>query len=318
VEVPPMMIPRPFFLVGAERSGSTMLRLMLDHHGQIACSSEFEYSVDLMPDHEGWPPLEAYHDALATHRIFQSHRYAIDPGLSYPALVNSFLVQFRERRGKPVIGATVHRHFDRLLRIWPDALFIHLLRDGRDVARSCVGMGWAGNVWTGVEPWIEAERLWESVRASLPPNRSIEIRFEDLIRGPVEELTRVCTFLGVAYDPAMLSYPERSTFAPPDPKLVQQWRSKLSEREIQLVEGRIADMLVARGYELSGRPPLRTTPQEEWRLRLQDRLARFRHRLRLLGPSLLVADYVARRTGPRWMRVRLKKRINRLVDATVK
>jgi hypothetical protein len=63
----------------------------------------------------------------------------------------------------------VHRHYDRLLRLWPEARFIHLVRDPRDVASSCIGMGWAGNVWTGVTRWIEAERLWDEVRGDLAP-----------------------------------------------------------------------------------------------------------------------------------------------------
>ena len=57
---------------------------------------------------------------------------------------------------------------DRLTRIWPDARFIHLVRDPRDVARSVIPMGWAGNTWVGVERWMEAERLWDRVRSSLP------------------------------------------------------------------------------------------------------------------------------------------------------
>jgi len=312
------MIQRPFFLVGAERSGSTMLRLMLDSHPQIACASEFEYSVDLIVDPTEWPSIQTYHHYLATDRIFQSHQYTIDPGLSYPALVNSFLLQLRARTGKENTGATVHRHFDRLLRLWPSACFIYLLRDGRDVARSCIGMGWAGNVWTGVEVWNRAERAWESMRGSLPNDRFIEVRFEDLVKNPARELARVCDFLGVAFDPEMLSYPRRSTFGLPDPRLVDQWRSKLSEREVRLLEGRVAGMLVARGYQLSGLHPLLTTPAYEWRLRLQDRIARIRHRLRLLSLTLFLADYVTRRVGPRIARVRVKKHVNRVVNATIK
>ena len=143
------MIGSPVFLVAAERSGTTMLRLMLSTIRRSPGAAT-GYAVNLMPESGGWPDLAAYREFLLTNRIFRlGHGFEIDPNLSYPELVNSFLEQLQRRTGKPIVGALVHRHFDRLLRIWPDARFIHLIRDGRDVARSCIGMGWAGSVWTG-------------------------------------------------------------------------------------------------------------------------------------------------------------------------
>jgi len=65
--------------------------------------------------------------------------------------VNSFLVQKRELESKQFVGATVHRKFDKLLMIWPDAKFIHVVRDPRDVARSVVKMGRVGHVYYGAD-----------------------------------------------------------------------------------------------------------------------------------------------------------------------
>ena len=240
---PSSFVDKPIFLVGAERSGTTVLRLMLDHHPQIAWCYEFEYVVDQISDNGDFPQLEAYYEWLETHRIFQGTGFEIDRSLSYPQLANSFLCQRRDRTGKPLVGATVHRHFDRLLQIWPNARFIHLVRDGRDVARSCIGMGWAGNVWTGVERWIEAEHLWAKLSKNLSSEQQIEITYETLIKEPVETLTALCNFIGVPYDPAMLSYPQTTPYSLPDPKLIGQWQRKQSEHEIQLVESRISDML---------------------------------------------------------------------------
>ena len=95
--------------------------------------------------------------------VFLPHGLAIDRGLDYPRLAQSFVAQYCARSGKPIHGATCHKHFDRLLRIWPRARFVHIVRDGRDVARSCIGMGWAGNVWHGSERWIAAGPAYEGV-----------------------------------------------------------------------------------------------------------------------------------------------------------
>src|SRR5262245_58902733 len=133
-----------YFLVGSVRSGTTLLRLMLDHHPEIACSADMSYAIDGLPEGSGWPEMREYLRWLQAHRIFRDDNWWIDPALSYPELMESFL---RQKKGaKSVVCAVVHHTFSRLLRIWPEARFIHLLRDGRDVAHSCIGMGWYGNM----------------------------------------------------------------------------------------------------------------------------------------------------------------------------
>lgn len=312
------LLEKPLFLVGAERSGTTVLRLMLGHHPLIAWCNEFEYSVDQLVGEAAWPSLQFYYDWLETHRIFQASSFEIDPDLDYPTLVNSFLCQHRDRASKPLVGATVHRHFDQLLRIWPDARFIHIVRDGRDVSRSCIGMGWAGNVWTGVERWIEAEQLWASLKSSLTPDRYIEVTYESLIEKPQDVLTKVCNFIGVSYEDTMLRYDKSTTYDTPDPRFIAQWRRKLSEREIQLVESRISDMLVERGYELSGLPPLTVDPLMEKQLQLQDWWGRFQFRLKRNGLNLFVADYLSRKLGLTQWQKRVRLKLNQVEAAHLK
>ncbi|NEP13285.1 MAG: sulfotransferase [Symploca sp. SIO2C1] len=294
MKVEKSLVSQPIFLVGAERSGTTVLRIMLRHHPQLAWCNEFEYTVDQVSEGGDFPELDHYYNWLETHRIFLATGFVLDRSLSYHQLVNSFLCQKLDFEGKPLVGATVHRHFDRLVQIWSDARFIHLVRDGRDVARSCIGMGWAGNVWTGVSRWIEAEQLWTKFSKAIPAERQIEITYEELIAEPVETLTQLCDFIGVSYDQAMLNYSGKTTYDLPDPSYIGQWKRKLSEREIQLVESRISKMLVERGYEVSGLPTLSITPAMEKRLKLQDWWARAQFRFQRYGPSLFISDYLSR------------------------
>ena len=111
--------------------------------------------------------------------FFRQRRLVINKGVDYPQLIDDFLRQKRDRDGKPFVGAVVHHHFDRLLRIWPDARFIHLMRDGRDVGRSYIEMGWAGNMYTAVDGWILAEQLWSKLSQIVPEERRIDVRYED-------------------------------------------------------------------------------------------------------------------------------------------
>jgi hypothetical protein len=293
---------RPVFLVGSERSGTTLLRLMLDHHPEIAFLSEFEFAVSRVPDN-GWPDLDEYREWLTTDRIFRSYNFDIDESLSYPDLVRSFLHQKRARENKPRVGATVHKHFDVIERIWPDARYIHLVRDPRDVARSCVSMGWAGNGWTGAERWVTAERLWNEVKRRVAEPDRHELRFEQLVRRPEEELGAICRFIGVPYSERMFDYATSSTYARPNAEAAEQWRRTASDWHIQLVESRVNDMLTERGYTPSGLPALPVPGLARLALEEQDRWSRRMFRVRRYGPALVIGDALARRLpAPVWQK----------------
>ncbi|WP_169973305.1 sulfotransferase family protein [Tautonia rosea] len=316
------LIEHPVFLVGSERSGSTMLRLMLQHHPLIAYGSEAEFIVQILSDDRNaeWPDHEKVRNFLELDRKFRKYNLELDPSLAYPDLARSFLAQILERKpGSPeVVGVTIHYDYHRLPKLWPNARYIHLLRDPRDVARSVIGMGWAGNVWNASKVWKKAEHQWDVLRSQIDPERFTEIRFEELTANPTEELTRLCSFLGIPYDAAMLSYPEHSTYDAPDPKLTYQWKRKLSEHEVQLVESFLGDVMESRGYPRSGLPRIDVDPAEQKRLDRQNYWYKVKHRMKFMGPSLFTADYLARRIAPPAIRRMVQQRVDALVNANLK
>lgn len=307
-----MSAASPIFLVGSERSGTTLLRLMLDHHPLVAFHMEAEFMVKRMPDGPGFPDVREYVEWLATDRVFSMSGFACNPALDYPSLLRDFLEQKRTRDNKPIVGATVHKHFDRLLRVWPDARFIHIVRDGRDVARSVIQIGWAGNVWVAADVWLEAERLWDSMRRTLPPDRFLEVTYEGLVTDPRATLERVCAFLGVAYDEAMFDYAKRTTYKMPDPSLLNQWRRKMPEPEVRLFEARAGDMLDARGFPRSGLPAMRVGPLRRAWLALHSRLWKVGFRWKRYGGGLFLADVATRRLGMRGARRSVRLRMNQV------
>ncbi len=298
---PDAVVDEPIFLVGAERSGSTLLRLMLDHHEQIAFHLESEYVIDQLREGAPWPPLNTFYEYLVLQRTFVESNFRIDRSLSYPDLVRSFLEQRRQRVNKPIVGATVHRNFDQLPRIWPDARYLHLVRDGRDVAASAVRIGWASNAWVGVERWIDAERKWDRLRPHLSSDQWLDVRYEDLIQDARGALKRICEFIAGPFDESMFDYARTSTYDLPDPKLIYRWRTNLPDLEVQLIEARVGDMLVERGYSLSGLPRIEVTPWMRWKLRWQSRLMGARFRVKRYGWWLFLQQVLARRLGvTRW------------------
>lgn len=312
-------IEQPVFIIASGRSGSTHLRLMLDNHSQLTCLDEIDYTVQLISDAGEFPPLEQYHDWLESDRIFAERNLIIDRQLNYPQLVKSFLAQESQRYGKTFLCAVSHKNFDKLLKIWPNALFIHLVRDGRDVAYSCVAeMGWYGNFWRSVEYWERSEQLWTAMTEVIPVSQRLEITYESLMSQTVETLTQVCNFIGIAYEQTMLTYHQTSTYSLPDPSFIGQWRSKMSQYEIQLVESRIAKILVLRGYELSGFPLLKINPTMRQWFRLQDWWKRMQLRIDKYSLPLFLSDYLSRHLGLKQWQKSVRLQLNAIENTYLK
>jgi hypothetical protein len=289
-------LENPIFLVASVRSGTTLLAVMLDHHPEIAFPGEFEFSVDLLEAGGELPNMESFHAWLRVNRHFLWHGLEIDPSLDYPELVRSFLFQMKQAGNggaKQHVGVSVHRSFEHLPDLWPEGRYIHLLRDPRDVGASIMVEGWAGNHFTGARQWRETEESWERLKARIPPERWIEIRFENLASDTHSTLSRVCDFIGVPYRGEMMTYPENSTYSAVNPGIRERWRRKQTPREVQLSEAGAGEMLEQRGYEWSGEPRLSVGLTRTRLIELHCRLVRLRWRLKRYGFRLWIERRLA-------------------------
>lgn len=311
-------IDQPIFLVGSERSGTTLLRLMLDHHPGIAFNGEFDYATAQISDRGTHPEIATFREWLRCDRIFEGSHFTIDENLDYVELMNDFLNQKRSRDHKKLIGATVHHKFRFLPTIWPRAKYIYLYRDGRDVANSVMNMGWAGNLYVAADWWLNAEQEWEELRSALLPNNWIEVRYEDLIASTVPQLERVCEFLRVKYSDKMFDYISTSTYSAPDSSQSYRWRKEIPIVDVQRIEEKIGDRLLLRGYELSGHPRITIGAAVRGYLGLQARVNAFLLRLRRHGLALTLLETLSRRFGFRRAHYNAIQRINRITNANLK
>jgi hypothetical protein len=303
----------PVFVCGALRSGTTLLGLMLAFHPRIVHAGEMDFLLECPGAANGRPDLPAYARKLRGNRIFRTSQVEIDESLPYKELVRSFADQKRQP-GK-LLAINVHRNFTRIPEIFPHARFIHLLRDPRDVAHSSVRMGWAGNVYFGVDHWIGSEREFEKLEREVDPDRVHTLRNGALVRQPKNELTRLCAFLGVDYDPAMLGYPNATTYGPPDPTLVGQWRRKLTRTQAALVEAKAEELMTARGYSLSADRIVKPGPLRLLALRLHNRAGRIVFSIRRYGVLWTFLEIAGRRLRLRSVADLAQRKID---DQTVK
>jgi len=287
----------PFFIIGAERSGTTLLRLMLDHHPQIRCRFESDFFVDHLTENGDDPEHEQLVKNLAIDRVARREGFTVREEHGFKAEVRAFLNRDAKEVGKPCFGVAIHRRFRHLLSIWPQGRFLNLIRDPRDVAPSVIAMGWAANTWHGSELWVDSQKEVDQLESALQPGQILHVKFEDLVCKPIETLQTICTFLGFDYDPAMLSYPEDTTYPAPDSSAAERWKTKNATRDVQLVEERVGPWLERVGYEKSEFDDIVLSNADRAALRKQNRAGKFRFRAKRFGWFTVVASGVARKLG---------------------
>ena len=305
----------PIVLYGALRSGTTLLRLILDAHPAMVCPGERDFMLDHLNTHGGALTLDA--EGLAMARIFQDSGLAVPGETDGRAAFADLLAQQDPGPGK-VLVLVLHRRLDLLLDLMPDVRIVHFLRDPRDVARSSIGLGWAGNTWYGVDHWIKTEAQWDRSAGSMAPEQVFDLRYEDLVSDPEANLARLCAFIGLEYDPAMLSFPDTSTYSAVDPKLGEQWKRKQSPREIALTEVKVADLLTRRGYAHSGHPVTAPGPAERAGLWVQNKTSVWGAAFRRYGVTDPILVRAAARLGQPHLARKAQLRMNERARKTLK
>ncbi len=282
--------PPPVFIVGTERSGSNLLRLMLDAHPEVAVPHPphiLHYLSPLEPrygDLRRPQNLGRLVDDVLTLIRLHIHPWEANVLLDRERLLREawprdlcgvFIAvyeAYRRAQGKARWGCKstflIH-HVARLRRALPGARFLWLVRDPRDVAASS-----RRSVFSPFHPWHTAE-LWRrqqeeglAQERALPASVWLRLRYEDLLADPQATLQRVCAFLDLPPDPGMLAFHARPA-AQRASALSADWRNtarpllrgnsgkfraQLSPAELRWVEASCGPLMQQLGYPPLTRP----------------------------------------------------------------
>jgi hypothetical protein len=297
------------FVYGALRSGTTLFRLMLDAHPCIANPGEADFLFDhIRPDPTHPTGWRFDRVGLADDWIFQANALDLPPGKEGLDLLDDLLGQIVARAPGRVVTLNLHRHVEQLMTILPGTRLIHILRDPRDVARSSINMGWAGTLYHGVGHWIDTERGWDRISGALAPGQAMTLKFKVLLRDLEPSLRAACDFLGVPFDPAMLNFHTSTSYDRPDSSLADQWRRVASRAELAQLEARAADLMICRGYKLSG-PVIVLGAVDRLGLWVRNKIAIWRFGLRRFGPVLFIGGKITRRLGPKGIDAHFRQRM---------
>ena len=290
-----MTIPdaAPVFLLGSQRSGTTLLRLMLNKHPNIAIPYETGFMTAFMRDTSfltpAWNRLQKYpdlHDAnqrealvndIMTFPFVRSGDLEMDKDAvlrqdigTYPELIDAIMTQYATKHGKRRWGDKTPEYTEDIDLIWelfPGCKFVHLVRDGRDVAlrqlKVNVSHWFSKSMPVLADRWARKTTICHKVGNVLGPAHYLELKFEDLIGDPEAVLRQICEFLDEPYAQEMLDYAESSKKAVPqhvltahthsyselDPKMVRTWEHEMSRADQVIFDQIAGHALQLFGYE---------------------------------------------------------------------
>ncbi|MEM9810547.1 MAG: sulfotransferase [Pseudomonadota bacterium] len=283
---------RPIVLCGSLRAGTTLTRLLIGQHSQVSGHGESDFLFDGAPETSTDPNIvEAFCEKVAVRRSARFLGFRKPQGATYEEVLADLLHQHDAPEGTRLLF-TVHRHVDRVARMFPNAFFVHLVRDPRDVALSAVAMGWGGVAYYGVDVWMEAERDWRAALPLIDQARRIEIRYEDLINDPHAVLSAVLEKAGLPFEESVLTPPESSTYSAPKPRAREGFRRQLSDREIAEINAKVASAGLTDVYDLE--PQSAPSPRRLKELWFRRKLASMQFKLRRYGPGVVAGEALAR------------------------
>ncbi|MGH2652578.1 MAG: sulfotransferase family protein [Actinomycetota bacterium] len=276
----------PFF-VGCGRSGTTLFRAIFDSHPDLAIPGESHFIVHLAPNGRRYESgarfdVEAFLADLLPHPRFRlwglgDHqvRLALQerPPRTLPDAIRTVFATYATAEGKARYGDKTPgyvSHLSRLASLFPEARFVHIVRDGRDVALSYLDVSFGPATAEGAA--LHWRRLVERGRragAPLGADRYVEVRYEDLLDDPEATIRSLCDFIHLEFHPLMLRYPERAAevargsafpeahgrLALPPTKGLRDWRTQMTVKDVTSFELLAGDLLTDLGYELAGERP---------------------------------------------------------------
>lgn len=239
------------FSVGARRSGTYWLQQIVCAHPAVAEVPSESYLLS----HGVKPFLDRlqYDDPSSTEMgtVF-AKRERVLPAVR--GLCDAVFGEFARAGETHVAERTPWHvfHLPLIADVYPDARFLHIVRDGRDVARSIVAQPWPPH--TVEEAADEWRRSVEAGRSAGPPlgARLLEVRYEELLADPRRVVRRVFDHLGLDghLDAGLAAAREPVNLGPQDWRVgVGKWRGAWRRREVRAFERAAGDLLRELGYD---------------------------------------------------------------------
>jgi hypothetical protein len=301
----------PIFVVGMNGSGTTMIADCLGNHPTLYAFPRetrilpyFIQNLSRFGDLNNLPARKKLADALGNSHPFWlinkkkplriGEQFLDEP--SFEGVVNSIFIHFAKLEGKYrwIEKSPMYvQHIETLAKNFPSAKFIHIYRDGRDVAYSLYRR-WKRHPCLTIYRWRHLVRIGQEQGNKIGKNRYKEISYEDLTNNPEKKLKEVCHFLGVDFHPNLLKSKSRHMDRQIETdKIIKnsgKWKHYFSQKEITHLESIGGKFLQELGYEIESTPGNRTPSWMKIRLWLfTDKIKLVIYNLKTYGISVIPA-----------------------------
>ena len=207
------------FILGVGRSGTTLLRTILNGHSKLYVTPEAHFVLPLLKYKKHYNLATGFDKSRFAQDLMQAGSFthwhmgskdidkAISDAVSATDAVARLYAYYAAEQGKQIAidkTPSLTQHIGFILENYPKARFVHLIRDGRDVAISQYLAGWTKSVDEAAVDWSVRTKLAQKDGVKLGKKRFLEIRYEDLVTKPKTQVKALCSWLGVAYEPKML------------------------------------------------------------------------------------------------------------------
>lgn len=210
---------RPFFIVGCPRSGTTLLRLMLNSHPRLAVPRESHFITRCAPRDGSYKSLVDATECVTSARRLRGWELDLSElrrnisallPTSYAQVIRIVFATYAAAHGKERWGDKTPQYvydLPLLSKLFPDAQFVHVIRDGREVAASIRDQPWGPSSAVRAATWWRRAILdGRRQGRKLGPERYAEIRLERMISAPERTLRELCAFLDEEFAPEMSDY----------------------------------------------------------------------------------------------------------------
>ena len=282
INAPSNLSCTPFFIIGSGRSGNTLLRSILSGNSDISIPPEsyripFAIKKFHIFNNRNWEDivsqvLKEFEDCKEFYtweiniKDVQKRLENIED--SKRTLSNIFDELFCTYAEKHSVGSKMWGdktpmntlYLDWIGTVFPHSKFIHIIRDGRDVASSYLKMERYGTILEAANRWINSIELAQSFGSKIKEDY-MEIRYEDLVTNTESEIQRVCDFLNIKYDSAMLDHTKQvgklgdtdklhhsNLSKPISSESIGKWKSNLSESDQESITKLLHKHLERLGY----------------------------------------------------------------------
>ena len=268
----------PLILLGVSRSGTTLLRVILDRSPGVAIPDESFFVPLLARRHGG--PIDAERFLDDVSRIPTVRDWGVSvadlagrvrSGMLTGEAITAIYEAYAGAAGKPRWGDKTPmymRHLALLEELFPDAQYVHLIRDGRDAALSFLQMpeGTFTRTWAHPRTPAQFACLWRRevgdarvLGRRVGEARYHQVRYEELVVDPESVVRGICVFAEIPFEPTMLDYvgavdvsekPHQQRLLTPPTSGVRSWRRDMSAEDAAAFESIAGDLLAELGYEL--------------------------------------------------------------------